>query len=199
MKSILCSNDLIVLHLLGILFIYFLSGKIPFHVTTPRFKLTSERQKVSRLPAEPPGRPAFKYFCTTKQILDCVRYRYCSLSLLSCFYIKHAVNHMGCTINVLLYQHSGTQHFFRFFLHTTVHVRQTSGTIHSVMSILSYVLRRGRVPVGRGFNPICSHMLTHILAFPVYKPSGMSNLNASKGFPVDTSEISFRLNPTFRQ
>ena len=33
-------------------------GKIPVRVTTPRFELMSQRQKVSRLPIEPPGRPA---------------------------------------------------------------------------------------------------------------------------------------------
>ena len=36
---------------------YFLRGKIPVRVTAPRFELTSQRQ-VSRLPTEPPGRPA---------------------------------------------------------------------------------------------------------------------------------------------
>ena len=37
----------------------FLRGKIPVRVTAaPRFELTPQRQKVSRLPTEPPGRPA---------------------------------------------------------------------------------------------------------------------------------------------
>ena len=36
---------------------FFLWGKIPVRVTTPRFELTSQRQKVSRLSTEPPGRP----------------------------------------------------------------------------------------------------------------------------------------------
>ena len=37
----------------------FLQGKIPVvHVITPRFELTSQREKVSRLPTESPGRPA---------------------------------------------------------------------------------------------------------------------------------------------
>ena len=31
--------------------------KHPVRVTVPRFELTSQRQKVSRLPTEPPGRP----------------------------------------------------------------------------------------------------------------------------------------------
>ena len=31
--------------------------EIPVRVTVPRFELTSRRQKVSRLPTEPPGRP----------------------------------------------------------------------------------------------------------------------------------------------
>ena len=49
-----CNNDLIVLHyLLGIFFFFFNPrGKIPVLVTTPRFELTSQRQKVSRLPTE---------------------------------------------------------------------------------------------------------------------------------------------------
>ena len=33
-------------------------AEIPVLVTTPRFELMSQRQKVSRLPTEPPGRPA---------------------------------------------------------------------------------------------------------------------------------------------
>ena len=42
-----------------ILYFYFLRGKIPVRVTPPKFELTSQRQKVSRLPTtEPPGRPA---------------------------------------------------------------------------------------------------------------------------------------------
>ena len=35
----------------------FFCEEIPVRVTAPRFKLTSLRQKVSRLPTEPPGRP----------------------------------------------------------------------------------------------------------------------------------------------
>ena len=42
-------------------FLYFLQGKIPVRVMTPRFELTSQRQKVSGLPTEPPGRPASLY------------------------------------------------------------------------------------------------------------------------------------------
>ena len=37
---------------------FFMRKKIPVRVTTPRFELTSQRQKVSRLPIEPQGRPA---------------------------------------------------------------------------------------------------------------------------------------------
>ena len=49
----LCTHDMIVLHLLGMML-----EKIPSScVTAPRFELTSQRQKVSRLPTEPPGRP----------------------------------------------------------------------------------------------------------------------------------------------
>ena len=33
-------------------------SQIPVRVTAPRFELTPQRQKVSRLPTEPPGRPA---------------------------------------------------------------------------------------------------------------------------------------------
>ena len=36
-------------------------GKIPVRVTTPRFELTSQHQKVSRLTTEPPGRPGVQY------------------------------------------------------------------------------------------------------------------------------------------
>ena len=57
------TTDMIVLHLLGMMW-----GKIPVRVTAPGFELTSQRQKVSRLPTEPPGRPgstpdplSFKY------------------------------------------------------------------------------------------------------------------------------------------
>ena len=55
----LCTNDLIVLYLLGILsFILFFIWwrKILVRVTIPRFELTSQRQKVSRLPTELQGR-----------------------------------------------------------------------------------------------------------------------------------------------
>ena len=38
------------------IFSFFLWGKIPVRVTTLRFELKSQRQKVSRLPTEPPGR-----------------------------------------------------------------------------------------------------------------------------------------------
>ena len=51
-SPISCTNELIVLHLLGI-YIYiffFLWGKIPVRVTAPGFEVTSQRQKVSRLP-----------------------------------------------------------------------------------------------------------------------------------------------------
>ena len=56
--ELLCTNELIVLHLLGILFYFsiFLRRKIPVRVTAPGF-VTSQRQTVSRLPTEPPGRP----------------------------------------------------------------------------------------------------------------------------------------------
>ena len=60
----LCTHKLVVLHLLGIILFYlfaylFLREKIPVRVTAPRFELTSQCQKVSRLPPEPSGRPAW--------------------------------------------------------------------------------------------------------------------------------------------
>ena len=61
----LCTNELIVLHLLGILLFFiilFFVRKIQVRATAPGFELTSERQKVSRLPTEPPGRPASCWF-----------------------------------------------------------------------------------------------------------------------------------------
>ena len=53
-KSNLCTHESIVLHLLGVM-----REKIPVRGTAPRFELTSQRQKVSRLPSEPPGRPSY--------------------------------------------------------------------------------------------------------------------------------------------
>ena len=50
----MCTNELIVLHFLGI----YISSIVFFPMHTPGFELTSELQKVSRLPTEPPGRPA---------------------------------------------------------------------------------------------------------------------------------------------
>ena len=62
-SRILCTHELIVLHcLLGLFsFVFVLRGKIPVRATAPRFKLTSQRQKVSRLPTEPPGRPVVQH------------------------------------------------------------------------------------------------------------------------------------------
>ena len=51
---VLCTNELIVFHLLGISF--FFRRKFPARVTSPRSELTSQRQKVSRLPNEPSQR-----------------------------------------------------------------------------------------------------------------------------------------------
>ena len=68
----LVDRELIVLHLLGIIiyfivFYYFFVRIISLRVTAPRFGPTSQRPKVSRLPTEPPGRPAivllFVSFC----------------------------------------------------------------------------------------------------------------------------------------
>ena len=47
----MCTNELIILHFLAIYKTY-------FFFPTPGFELTSQLQKVSRLPTEPPGRPA---------------------------------------------------------------------------------------------------------------------------------------------
>ena len=61
LSRILCTNDRIVLHLLGMIFVIllflFLRGKIPVCLTAPIFELTSQRQKILRLPTEPLGRP----------------------------------------------------------------------------------------------------------------------------------------------
>ena len=63
----LCAREIIVLHLLGMIL-----EKIPVRVTAPRFELTSQRQKVSRFPTEPPGRPArtFIHFAISNKIYD---------------------------------------------------------------------------------------------------------------------------------
>ena len=77
-----------VLHyLLGIL------GKIPVHVTAPRFEPTSQRQKVSRSPTEQPGlhtrstvlcqKHTFCYYCVKR--IRCAIYSYC------CFKSVHFV------------------------------------------------------------------------------------------------------------
>ena len=56
---ILCTHKLIILHyLLGIDYV---RGNPSCCVTPPSFELTSKRQKVSRLPTEPPGRPAMQH------------------------------------------------------------------------------------------------------------------------------------------
>ena len=47
-------NESIILHLLGFFFFVCVS-KILVGVTAPGFELTSQRQKASRLPTEPPG------------------------------------------------------------------------------------------------------------------------------------------------
>ena len=54
-RSPLVGHDFIYLFLFYTVF--FLRGKIPVRVTTPRFELASQRQKVLRLPTEPPKRP----------------------------------------------------------------------------------------------------------------------------------------------
>ena len=46
-----------------VLILIFLWGKIWIRVTASRFELTSQRQKLSRLPTEPPGRPVL--LCVT--------------------------------------------------------------------------------------------------------------------------------------
>ena len=57
-SRILCTHDSIVLHLLlgmFFVFVFILRGKIPVRATAPRFELTFQRQKVSRLPTETRG------------------------------------------------------------------------------------------------------------------------------------------------
>ena len=44
-------------------------------MTAPRSELTSQRQKVSRLPTEPPGRPEARL--TAYTILFCIAFPYC--------------------------------------------------------------------------------------------------------------------------
>ena len=48
---------------------------MPVRVTAPRFELMSQRQKVSRLPTEPPGRQLInvKHTHTHKIVVDAVR------------------------------------------------------------------------------------------------------------------------------
>ena len=50
---ILCTRDILVLHLLGKML-----QKISVRSSELRFELTSQCQKISRLPTKPPGRPA---------------------------------------------------------------------------------------------------------------------------------------------
>ena len=52
--EILCTNELIVLHLMGIFFFFFVRKD---RATALRLELTPQRQNVSRLPTKPPGRP----------------------------------------------------------------------------------------------------------------------------------------------
>ena len=54
----LCTHESIVFHLLLLSWLLFIFVKEnPSSSVTPRFELTSLRQKVSRLPTEPPERP----------------------------------------------------------------------------------------------------------------------------------------------
>ena len=55
---ILCTNESILFHVFGIFFWGGGGGGgIPVRVTSPGLELTTQRQKVSTLPTEPPGRP----------------------------------------------------------------------------------------------------------------------------------------------
>ena len=58
------------------IYLFIFGGKIPVRVTTPRFELSSQRQRVSRLPTEPPGRPVqMKAFIFCKPTVECVSSR----------------------------------------------------------------------------------------------------------------------------
>ena len=46
-------------------------GKIPVRVTAPGFELTFQRQKVSRLPTEPPGQNVVRFFLPGGVFLPC--------------------------------------------------------------------------------------------------------------------------------
>ena len=57
---------------------------IPVRVTAPRFELTSQRQKVSRLPTEPPGQPCSDiYDILTRPCLLKVLSKFCPLNYIS--------------------------------------------------------------------------------------------------------------------
>ena len=48
--------------------------KIPVRVTAPRFELKSQRQKVSRLPTEPPGRPEYNSSTHGRKYIEVMSY-----------------------------------------------------------------------------------------------------------------------------
>ena len=62
--KLLSTHEISVLHLLCMM-----RRKIPARVIAPRFELTSQRQKVSRLPTEPLGRPASEGFEVTTVVV----------------------------------------------------------------------------------------------------------------------------------
>ena len=75
------------------LFFFFCEEKSPARVTAPRFELTSQRQKVSRLPTEPPGRPAH-YFIS----FDCR-----PLFLPSAFFLRRASHSLSLLVVFCLF------------------------------------------------------------------------------------------------
>ena len=67
--------------------IYFLWGNIPVRVTAPRFEITSQRQIVSRLPAEPPRRPVNCLIVAHKgSILFSARFSYSCTNIFGLLY-----------------------------------------------------------------------------------------------------------------
>ena len=64
-SRILCTHELIVLHLLGMIF--FFGRKNPSSCDPPEIRITSQSQKVSRLPTEPSGLP-YSVFCQLSDV-----------------------------------------------------------------------------------------------------------------------------------
>ena len=63
----MCTYELIVFHMLGIIFFFWGGGGILVRVAAPSFELMSRGQKVSRLPTELPRRPAIPSTIRSRQ------------------------------------------------------------------------------------------------------------------------------------